>query len=303
MNKNKYRVGNWSSYNKSLVKRGDLTFWFDEKSLKEWKEGSTHKKAGRPKIYSNSAILCVLSLRAVYGLSLRATQGFCQSIIRIMNLDVTCPDYTTLCRRQKGTKVEINPHLHGPIHLVFDSTGLNIFGDGEWQARQHGVSKRRVWRKLHLALDEKTGLILSSTITPNNVADSEAFESLLSKIKTPNKQASGDGAYDCRKVYKQLSAQGALVTIPPRRCAKQTTELSQRNANVHLIKMIGSSRWKFWTDYHRRSIAENAIMRFKTTFGGKLSAHKLEHQATEAYIKCLVLNKMTQLGKPNAFIV
>lgn len=303
MNKNKYRIGNWAAYNKSLIKRGDLTLWFDEKSLKEWYQLPKTKGVGRPKIFSDSAIVCALSLKAIYRLSLRATQGFCQSIIKLMGLDIKTPDYTTLSRRQGNVQLAKFPNLKEPIHLVFDSTGLKIFGDGEWKARQHGISKRRVWRKLHLALDEKSGVILSSTLTQNNVADSAAFEGLMSQVRASIKQASGDGAYDCKKVYEQLEARDAVVTIPPRRCARKTLERSQRNTSAHLMKALGRKRWKIYTDYHRRSIAETAMMRFKTVFGGHLCAHKLENQRTEIHIKSLLLNKMTELGKPNASII
>jgi IS5 family transposase len=308
MKKDKYRVSNWKSYNKSLVKRGDLTLWFDEESLRTWHKTKVCKKTGRPFTYGNQAILCLSTIRSLLKLPLRATQGFGLSLIKMLGItDIKIPDYTTLCRRQKDVYLPRTNTIKGPVHLVFDSTGLKVFGEGEWKVRQHGISKRRTWRKLHLAIDEKSGEILASALSTNNVGDQEVLGDLLDQIDNPIKQASGDGAYDTHENYKMLEKLGAKITIPPRKGAVFSGNsflrpiLTARNRNIAATKILGKKRWKKISGYHRRSLAETAMMRFKTTFGSHLKARKIENQATEAFIKCNILNKITQIGKPVSY--
>jgi hypothetical protein len=307
--KQQYRIGNWRCYNRSLVNRGDLTIWFDEESLEKWHDNSSNGKRGRPKYYSNAAIVCVLTIKCLFNLPLRAAQGFSASIIKLLKLAINAPDYTTLSRRQKNVKIPNFSNLRGPVHLVFDSTGLKVFGDGEWKVRQHGISKRRVWRKLHMAIDEKTGVILSSLLSTNDISDSEVLPDLIEQIDIPLKQASGDGAYDSHTIYELFEDMGVKVTIPPRENAKESSRrkmaphTSMRDKNIYVIKVLGRKRWKEWSGYHRRSIAETTMMRFKGIFGDKLSAIDINNQATEAFIKCSILNKMILMGKPESYAI
>lgn len=308
MKKAKYRVSNWNSYNRSLINRGDITLWFDEKSLKNWHKINTCKTPGRPFVYAEQAILCLLTIKSLLNLPLRATQGFALSLIKILGITgIKIPDYTTLSRRQKDIHVPQTNTVKGPVHLVFDSTGLKVFGEGEWKVRQHGISKRRTWRKLHLAIDEKSGEILSSALSSNDVSDGKMLSDLLKQIKNPIKQASGDGAYDTHNNYNMLEKKGAKVSIPPKQGAVFSGTgflrpiLTARNRNIAVIKILGKKYWKKLSGYHRRSLAETTMMRFKTTFGPNLQARKFENQATEVFIKCNILNKMTQLGKPISY--
>jgi hypothetical protein len=149
--KQRYRIRNWPQYNKSLVKRGSLTLWFDEESVKKWHEIKKTGGRGRPPKYTDIAILCMLTLKVVFRLPLRATQGLAASLIDLLKLSIESADYTTLCRRQKHLKVPLQKRMAGSesLHAVFDSTGLKVFGEGEWKVRQHGYSQRRTWRKLH----------------------------------------------------------------------------------------------------------------------------------------------------------
>jgi hypothetical protein len=215
-----YRIRNWEQYNKSLIKRGSLTLWFDEKSIANWGNIGSGER-GRPEVYSESAIMCMLTLKMVFSLPLRAMQGFVESLIQLLNLPIKAANYTTVCRRQKQLQVCLKRFSSSEsLHAVFDSTGLKVFGEGEWKVRQHGYSKRRTWRKLHLGINEATGEIIASVLTTNDVHDNEVFSDLLDQIDDVLTQASADGAYDSFANYNLLEKRGAKVTIPPRETAK-----------------------------------------------------------------------------------
>ena len=193
--KKKYQVRNWKEYNQALVNRGRITLWFDEESIGHWYNGQKSGKRGASPTYSDIAILCGLTLREVFHLPLRATEGLVLSLIELMGLKLEAPDYTTFCRRQKDLEVLLPRLKTGEgIHVVVDSTGLKVYGEGEWKVRSHGVSKRRTWRKLHLAIDESTHELLMSVISTNDVKDSEVFEDLIEPIEEEIEQVSADGA-------------------------------------------------------------------------------------------------------------
>ncbi len=189
-------------------------------------------------------------------------------------------------------------------HVVVDSTGVKVYGEGEWKTRQHGVSKRRTWRKLHLAVDEKTGEILVAEVTTNNCHDGDVLESLLEAIKGDIDQVSGDGAYDQRKCYRAIEDRGAIATIPPQKNAQKWSDTDgERNKNIERIEEIGRNEWKESSGYHRRSISETTMFRLKAIFGGKLSSRDFDNQAVELFVKCLLLNRMIQVSKPDSYIV
>ena len=170
--------------------------------------------------YSDTAIECVLTLRSVYHLPLRATEGFARSIFELMGLDLDVPDYTTLCRRAKSLQITLPKKAEGPLHLVIDSTGLKVYGEGEWKVRQHGYSKRRTWVKLHLAIDPGSHEIRAAMVSDPGVTDAEAVPDLLEQEQGPVEAVEADGAYDRREVYQALERRGARAIIPPRRDAK-----------------------------------------------------------------------------------
>lgn len=195
----------------------------------------------------------------------------------------------------------------GGIHVVVDSTGVKVYGEGEWKVRQHGVDKRRTWRKLHVGVNEATGEILAAVASTNNVSDDEAFADLLEGIDDEIEQVSGDGAYDKRKCYDQIGARGAKATIPPRKDAArweddpETGKVHQRNRVLERIDEVGRQHWKQESGYHRRSLAETTMFRFKTIFGGRLRRRRFDNQAVELFLKCAALNRMSQLGKPDSY--
>lgn len=293
-----------------MIERGSLTFWFNEEAIEKWNAVEKTGKRGSPGTYSDLGIETALSLRALFRLPLRATQGLVASIIAMMKLSLKTPDYSTLCRRQRRLEVTLARIVRGEsVHVVVDATGLKIFGEGEWKVRQHGYSKRRTWRKLHLAVDEHTGEVLVSIFTEADCGDGEQLPEMLESIEEPISQVSGDGAYDSWENHQAIARRGAKAAIPPREGSriKQHGNTAKaalpRDEILRAIRQLGRAGWKKVSGYHRRSIAENAIYRLKTIFGSELRNRLLEHQATEAFIRCAVLNQMTHWGMPQSYTV
>lgn len=309
-NRIQYRVKNWPEYNQALVQRGDITIWFDATVAQQWRYTGKQKQ-GAPLHYSAVAIQTALLIRSVFSLPLRSCQGFLTSVITLLGFDLEVPDYSTLCRRQRTLElppVQIPPG-HEPLHLVVDSTGLKVFGEGEWKVRQHGYSKHRTWRKLHLAVDPATGEVLANALTTNSVADAEVVPALVDAVTEPIASFTGDGAYDHWMVYTTLQQRQIRSTIPPRKNAR-IKQHGNRNAAplprdeaIRAIRASGRQHWKQATGYHRRSLAETAMFRYKTQFGDRLLASSLENQKVEVGINCLMLNRFTALGKPISYPV
>ncbi len=149
-----YRVCNWKNYNRSLVNRGSLTFWFNEEVINGWQHVATIKQRGRQKYYADIVFICGLTLRQLFRLPLRATQGLLLSLVGLLKIKERVPDYSTLCRRAQTLTVKWDVPSHGQArHVLVDSTGVQVLGEGEWKTLLHGQSRCQVWRKLHLTLD------------------------------------------------------------------------------------------------------------------------------------------------------
>ena len=310
--KHTYRVRNWSDYNKSLMQRGSIRLWVSEDVFTNWHPKVEGKRLrGGQVSYSDQAIECLLMLKAVYRLPYRQTVGFAQSVLDLLGADVRVPDYTTLCKRSVNLTVAIaTSNVDEPKHIVVDSTGLKVYGEGEWKVRQHGYSKRRTWRKLHLSVDENTHEIQALALTEACVDDAEAGKQLLNDTHGEIEQISGDGSYDKRKFYEATSRRGVKhITIPPRRNAKiwqhgnSKKQPLPRDQNLRRIRQIGRKQWKVESGYHQRSLVETAVFRFKVIFGNTLNTRTLPRQITEARIKVIALNRMTQLGMPDSYRV
>jgi len=307
--KARYKLDNWHEYNESLVKRGSITLWISEEDISAWKPDDSKKRGGQFQ-YTDGAIECMVMVRSVFRLTLRATEGFVRSVFELIEVELTVPDYTTICRRAKFLEVSLPKKAKGPLHAVLDSTGLKVFGEGEWKVRQHGYTKRRTWRKLHLGVDSATHEIQAVVLSEASGDDAGAVPDLLDQIGEAVEQLSADGAYDKRKVYTACSERGIKrVSIPPRKDARIWQHGNcvapplVRDENLRRIRKIGRKKWKRESGYHQRSLAETAIYRFKTIFGSHLQARRLPQQQTEALVKCAALNKMTQLGMPESYRV
>lgn len=305
-----YQIRNWSEYDAALKQRGSLTFWIDEAVIETWINEQTSGRRGASKYYSDGAIALMATVQALFNLPGRQTEGFLESLFALMSIDLPVPDHSTLSRRIGKVAVEmpVTPSA-GAIHVVVDSTGVKVYGEGEWKVRQHGVGKRRTWRKLHVGVNEATGEILAAVVSTNNVSDDEAFADILSGIDAEIGQVSGDGAYDKRKCYDEITKRGAKATMPPRKDAAKweddpkTGDVHPRNRVLERIEVVGRQEWKQESGYHRRSLAETTMFRLKTIFGGTLRRRRFDNQAVELFLKCAALNRMIQLGKPDSYKV
>ena len=227
-----------------------------------------------------------------------------------MGIELEVPDHSTLSRRLSKLSVEL-PVVpkDKAVHLVVDSTGVKVYGEGEWKVRTHGVGKRRTWRKLHLAVDEGTGEILAAVVTTNDIADWEILPDLLEQIDQEIEQVSGDGGYDTFNCYDTIAFRGAIASIPPRSSAQiqqpNNSELPPhpRDKNLPRIHQIGRQQGKQESRYHRRSLSQTAMFRLKIIFGGKLRRRFFDNQAVELFLQCAALNRMIQLGKPDSYKV
>lgn len=296
-----YKTTNWPSYNEALKRRGSLTIWFDP--AMRW-EGAPTGKRGRRHLYSDAAIQSCLTLKVLFGMALRQTTGFVESLLRLTGLDWSVPDFSTLCRRQKTLAVNI-PYRgsNGPLHLLIDSTGIKVEGEGEWNARKHGGSKRRVWRKIHLGIDEQTLEIRAIEVTSSDIGDAPMLPELLGQIAPHHEVASitADGAYDTRKCHEAIAARGAAAVIPPRRNAKPwketTAGAAARNEALRASHRLGRTIWRRWSGYHRRSRAETKMHCVKL-LGQRLMARDFDRQVAELHVRVAVLNRFTSLGIP-----
>lgn len=303
--KPKYRVKNWSEYNKALKQRGSITFWFSEEVQENWLMKEKTGKRGASQIYSDLAIETFLAVMALYKLPLRSTEGFIRSIFALSGLKLGVPEYSTVSRRRFSLKVNLPRKVsENATHVVIDSTGVKIFGEGEWKVRQHGYSKRRTWRKLHLAVNEATSEIMASVVSENSLTDGEALADLLEQIPEQIEQVSTDGAYDWFSCYESIAQRQARAVIPPRENAKIKQrkkvgiEPLPRDENLRKIRQIGRKNWKKESGYHRRSLAETSMFRFKQIFGGSVHSRTFESQAVDLFVRCALLNRMTWLGMP-----
>ncbi|MEL6502368.1 MAG: IS5 family transposase [Cyanobacteria bacterium J06623_1] len=308
--KKQYRICNWSEYNAGLKRRGSITFWLSTDVINEWLVKTKTGKRGASKTYNDVAIATMSTVKSLFSLAGRQAQGFVESILQLMNINLPVPDHSTVSRRLSRLKIELPLEKSScPRHLVVDSTGVKVYGEGEWKTRQHGISQRRTWRKLHLGIDEATGEIVSAVATTNDYHDSQVLEDILDGVEDDLQQVSTDGAYDTQKCYEAIQQRQAEAIIPPRKNAKikqhgncQKPPLP-RDENLRAIRQMGRKKWKRESGYHRRSIAETTMFRLKCIFGGQLASRRFENQAVELFLQCAALNRMIQLCKPKSYVL
>lgn len=297
----KYRTRNWAEYNLSLKQRGSLSIWFDPQMA--W-EAEASGLRGRQQTYSDAAIQACLTLKVLFSLPLRQTTGFVESLLRLVGLDWAVPDFSTLCRRQRTLTVAL-PYRGsaGPLHLLIDSTGIKAEGEGEWNARKHGGSKRRLWRKIHIGIDEQTLEIRAIEATSSSIGDAPVLPDLINQIPPDEEIGSvtADGAYDTRKCHDAIAARNAHAVIPPRKNAKlwkpDTPGARARNEAVRSSKYLGRALWRQLSGYHRRSRVETKMHCVKL-LGQRLSARDFDRQVAEIQIRAAILNGFTALGIP-----
>ncbi len=302
----KYHVRNWAEYNEGLRRRGDLTVWFDEEAIANWKADKTGKPGGQ-RVYSDMAIETGLVVRMVYKLAYRQTEGFLHSIASLLGLGIEIPDYSTLCRRSRLLRKKLRiPKATStqPIHLMIDSTGLRIHVGN---ARK--PPKQRAWRKLHIAVDRETGNIVASELTASRARDATRVPALLTQIQAPLVSVAADSAYDKEAVYEAIEAHSpgrrTRVVIPPQRNAtlsqNSNTAMQERDRHIRAIERHGRREWYKLSGYTKRSMVENAVYRYKAIIGPEMRARTLARQRVEHRIGCEILNKMAALGMPDTY--
>ncbi len=303
--KTKYRVANWSAYNRALVRRGDVTVWLAPEAIAAWTPRQTGRRGG-PRRYSDLAIETALTLRLIYHLPLRQAEGFLHALFAIMRLDLSAPDYTTLSRRGQHLPRRFRPVPSGKrIHLVLDSTGLSIVGEGEWAAAKYGERGRRGWKKLHLGVD-RSGVILAHTLTEATVDDATTALDLITAVEGTLASVTADAAYDTVAVYETARARNATVVVPPVRTAnvsRHGPRSAARDRTIRSVKRLGRRRWKKASGYHRQARAENAFFRYKSIIGDSLRARSPAGQGSEAVLGCEILNRMTAIGRPASYSI
>ena len=216
--KTTYRVGNWREYERALVQRGDATLWLSAAATDAWRPSPSGRHGGQ-KRFSDVAIETALILRLVFGLPLRQTEGFVRSVLALMGADLDAPDHTTLSRRSQQLAVMLRRiPATDPIHLIVDSTGLSIVGQGAWAAAKHGGHGERRWKKLHLGVD-RSGVIVAQALTDAHVDDATTAVDLIPIVDGDISRVTADAAYDTIAVYEAAGARGAQVVVPPKRTA------------------------------------------------------------------------------------
>jgi hypothetical protein len=303
----KYKVTNWRQYEVGLRRRGSLTLWLTPEALAGWQAPRRTTRGGQPR-YSDLAIGTVLTLGCVFGLRLRQSEGLMTSLLDLMGLDLPVPDHTTLSRRAQRWEPSAKRQRHpedGPLHVLVDSTGLKVYGAGQWLEDKHGARSRRTWRKLHLALDADSGEIIAHSLTDQDTDDPSQVEPLLDRIDAEIGQFTADGAYDGGPTYGAVLKHSvtARIVIPPRITAVDggaTGPPGQRDGHIRAITNDGRLKWQASTGYGKRALIETAIGRYKGLIGRRLRARSFPAQQTGVAIGCAVLSRMLDCARPKS---
>ena len=307
--KQKHKVSNWSEYNTALKRRGDIDVWLSQDVIDNWCfDKRIYDGTGSSKCYTDEAIIACHEIRQVFKLPLRQTQGFINSLFRMMNLPIKCPDYTTLSRRLSELNIKSPRYTkHSKIDeniaaIALDSTGLKRFGRDEWHQEKHKVSARRSWRKAHFGIDENH-YIQAAVLTDRFTHDDEVVDDLLGQINNEVDHFTADGAYDESPVYDKLSVHSpsSNIVIPPAKNAVINSKAHQmRNRNIEEIEENGRMTWQRCHNYGQRNYSELGVQRYKRILGRAMHAREMSRQKQEFMIGCSVLNKMTGLGMPES---
>ena len=301
--KQKHRVTNWAAYDAGLRARGSLTVWLTPEAIEAWRAEPRTGRGGQPS-YSALAIATALTLRAVFRLALRQTEGLIGSVLQLLGLDLPVPDHSTMSRRAETLEVPRPRCGREPVHLLVDSTGLKLCGPGEWLEEKHGTKRRRAWRKLHLATDADTGDIVASLLTDKDADDGSQVGPLLDRVDGPVASFTGDGAFDRDDVYAEVATRhpDATVIVPPRSSAVPSaaaeTDPTQRDLHLGCIAERGRMGWQRTSGYSWRALVEADNSRWKRVIGDGLRSRTDGRQETEVAIAANVLNRMLELGRP-----
>ncbi len=219
-----------------------------------------------------------------------------------MALDLEAPDHTTVSRRSQQVDVGLRlAATKGRLHLIVDSTGLSIIGEGEWAAVKHGGRGKRAWKKLHLGVD-RSGAIVAEVLTDGDAHDSKTALDLIDEIDDVA-SFTADAAYDTIAIYDAAAARGAKVIVPPRKTATRSKRPTARDRTVRRVRKVGRRQWKKESGYHQQARVENTFFRYKSIIGDRLRARHPKSQEAEAVIACNILNRMAEIGRPESFAI
>jgi hypothetical protein len=301
-----YRVRNWRDYEAGLRRRGSLTIWFTEEAVKVWR-AAARTTPGGPARYSPLAIETSLTLRVVFDLALRQTEGLVGSILELMGLELPVPDHSTLSRRARTLVVAPAARTaSGPLQLLVDSTGLKLGGPGEWLIEKRRTKRRKSWRKLHLGIDAETGAIVASTLTTKDMDDAAQLGPLLDQIDGEVSSVTADGAYDQDGVFDTVAERhpDAAVVVPPRLTAVPSpsadTDSTPRDCPLQAIAARSRMGWQKSSGYNQRAKAEAAMSRYQRAIGDTLRSQAGPAQQVETQIAVKALNRMLRLGRPES---
>jgi hypothetical protein len=301
----RYQVTNWKEYESGLIMRGSITFWVARDTTDGWYATNIVKQRGSQIEYSDLAIQTSLMLRSLYKLPLRQTEGFINSLFKLMHVQLISPDHTTMSRRAVDLKIaKESIKKDKPINILIDSTGLKTYGDGEWHEKKHGLIRKKQWRKLHIAVDEDTQEIVAGRITKSEMSDVSQVLPLLDQVESDIDTVKADGAYDSSTLRKLLDKSGIKSVFPPRKDAILSSDYlnnpTQRDKDILRIQKDGREIWEYASGYSKRNLVENAMYRYKNNIGAQLRSKEFARQETEVAIGLHLLNQMTGLGMPNS---
>jgi hypothetical protein len=297
-------VTTWAEYDAALRQRGSLTVWFSQGATAAWRAEPRTARGGQAH-YLALAIRTALTLRAVFRLALRQTEGPIGSFLHLLGRDLAVPDHSTLSRRAETLEVPQPCSNAGePVHLLVDSTGLRLCGPGDWLVEKHRTQQRRAWRTFHIGIDAATGQILASELPPHDGDDGAQVEPLLDQLTARLASCTGDGAYDQTGTYGTVAQRHpeAGVIVPPRSTAvlSETAETAptQRDRHLQCIAEHGRMGWQKRSGYKRRSLVEAAVSRLQRVIGDGLRSRTDRRRKTEVAIAICTLNRMLEVGRP-----
>lgn len=308
--KQKYKLKNWSKYSNALKDRGRIDFWLEKDAIDNWyEEDQENTGSGAPRQYTDFSIIICHEIRQVYRLPLRQSEGFINSIFRIMGLDIKCPNYSVLSKRLLKLNIPCPRYNqkdtadNNVAAMAIDSTGLKRFGRDEWHQEKHKVSAKRSWRKLHVCVDDEH-YIHGTVLTDRFASDEGTVDDLIEQVTADADHVSLDGAYDSKDVYVSLKSKfpnGNIVIPPDKNAVINDKNHDIRNHHLKEIKEHGRMNWQKENQYGRKNTSELSIQRRKRILGNQLHARDISRQKVEAMIGSGILNKMTSLGMPQSY--
>ena len=299
----KYRVGKWSAYEQALVQRGDVTRWLSADATDAWRPAPSGRP-GAPKTFSDCAIETALTLRRIFRVPLRQAEGFVRSVLSLLGVDLAAPAHTTLSRRSQSRAVAFRRiPSRGPLHLIVDSTGRSLVGEGEWAAVKHGGRGHRGWKTLHRAVD-RAGVIVAHALTEPTVDDATMGIDLSETVDDAIARVTADAAYETVAFYEAAGMRDATVVVPPSKTARVSRRRSRsraRDRTITDVRTLGRRRWKKEAGYHLQARVEHACFRYTSILGDRRRARSRGGRGAESVVACHVLNQMTELGRPESY--